>query len=84
MPERYITNPSSSERGKIEAGFSKIVELSILHSHNTIIIHLPSKSQLRQLVPLLGQSSIRDLRVNNTAKWDKIIRNLIKIIITLG
>ena len=48
MPERYITNSASSDRNALDDAFQKVLELCVSLSHNAVILHLPTKRQLRQ------------------------------------
>ncbi len=72
MPERYITNSASSDRNALAEGFNKVLEICVSFSHNAVILHLPGKSQLRQLGNLLGQDTIRNLNRDNYAAWNNI------------
>ncbi len=76
MPERYITNSSSLDLNAIVDGFNKILELCISHSHNSVIIHLPSKQQITHLSNLLDKATIRNLNSNNYSTWNNISFNL--------
>lgn len=72
MPERYITNSASSDRNALADGFKKVLELCSSHSHNTVILHLPTKNHLRQLSNLLDQKTIRKLNKDNYSIWHNI------------
>lgn len=72
MPERYITNSASSDRNAVAEGLKKALNLCATHSHNAVILHLPSKSQLRQLSLLLNQKLITALKKNNSGSWSSI------------
>lgn len=76
MPERYITNSASLDTDALAAGFNKILELCIYFSHNVVILHLPTKNQLRQLSILLGQTTIRELDNDNYSSLNGITFNL--------
>jgi len=72
MPERYITNSASSDTDAVEDGLLKALELCASHSHFSVILHLPSKSQLRQLSLLLNINLIKNLKKNNHGSWNSI------------
>ncbi len=49
MPERYIANSASLDRNALTNGLKKVIELCASLSQNVVILHLPTKQQLRQL-----------------------------------
>lgn len=76
MPERYITNSASLDRNALVDGFKKVLELCTSLSHYVVILHLPTKQQLRQLSNLLDQKTIGELNKNNYSIWNNITFNL--------
>ncbi len=65
MPERYITNSGSSERNALADIFQKILELCISLSYSAVILHLPTKNNLRLLSLIIGQDIFRNLKKDN-------------------
>lgn len=72
MPERYLTNSASSDLNAVTNGFLKIIKLCASHSHNAVILHLPSKKHVSQLSKLLGQATVRKLNKDNYATWNSL------------
>ena len=72
MPERYITNSGSSDRNALADALQKIVELCASLSHNIVILHLPTKNNLRLLSLILGQDMIRNLKKDNYGRLNNI------------
>ncbi|KKL55330.1 hypothetical protein LCGC14_2256500 [marine sediment metagenome] len=75
-PARYITDIGSLDDNAIEDGIRKALELTITLEHNTVILHLPTKNHLRFLTPILGESTIRDLKRSNSSRFNDVIFNL--------
>lgn len=76
MTDRYITSSASLDSDAVADALQKVLELCASFSYNSVILHLPSKSQLRQLSLLLGDTLIRNLKKDNSGSFNNIIFTL--------